>query len=158
MAFTPVAMSSKARVRSVESGSIWLATKTPSKSISVKRARHSQIARRWKGSSMGSASAYPAARRPAASARTRRAALWQVAALERDPGSLFAGIAPAGSHDGHSPLAELSPLETTPADYRLSVGWSQRWYTDIGVRRQRGFYDGASEHATFFVAGFSGRF
>jgi biofilm PGA synthesis protein PgaA len=44
------------------------------------------------------------------------------------------------------------------ADYRLSVGWQQRWYTDIGARRQRGFYDGTPEHATYFVAGFSGRF
>jgi error-prone DNA polymerase len=52
---------------------------------------------------------------PAAS--TRRAALWQVAAVERDPSSLLAGHAPAVSP---SPLAELTPLEATLADYRLS--------------------------------------
>jgi error-prone DNA polymerase len=56
------------------------------------------------------------------SARTRRSALWQVAALERDPGSLLARAAPRA---GPSPLAELSPLEETLADYResgLSLG------------------------------------
>jgi error-prone DNA polymerase len=55
---------------------------------------------------------------------SRRDALWQVAALERDPHSLFAGreiarpaerlAAPA------SPLAPLSEIEKTLADYRLS--------------------------------------
>ena len=50
-------------------------------------------------------------------ARTRRAALWQVAALERDPDSLFAGVAP---EPGASPLGEMSPLEETLADYRAS--------------------------------------
>src|SRR5690606_25694216 len=50
-------------------------------------------------------------------ARTRRAALWQVAGLERDPRSLFAGTPPAGAP---SPLAEMSPLEATLADYRTS--------------------------------------
>jgi len=50
-------------------------------------------------------------------ARERRAALWQVAGLERDPRSLFAGAPPA---DARSPLAELSPLEATLADYRAS--------------------------------------
>jgi error-prone DNA polymerase len=56
-------------------------------------------------------------------ARTRRSAVWQVAAVERDRGSLFAGVSPvaAGARLGPaSPLAELSPLETTLADYRLS--------------------------------------
>ncbi|MEZ4280048.1 MAG: error-prone DNA polymerase [Myxococcota bacterium] len=58
----------------------------------------------------------------------RRAALWQVAALERDPRSLFAGralarpaaggAAPDGAEE--SPLRPLSPLETTLADYRLA--------------------------------------
>jgi error-prone DNA polymerase len=51
-------------------------------------------------------------------ARTRRSALWQVAAVERDRSSLFTGIPPG--HSGDSPLPELSPLETTLADYRLS--------------------------------------
>jgi len=47
----------------------------------------------------------------------RRSALWQVGALERDPRSLFAGIPPPGA-DVPSPLDELTPLETTLADYR----------------------------------------
>ena len=56
----------------------------------------------------------------------RRAALWQVAALERDPTSLFAGIPPRGdartAEEGtpESPLREMTPFETTLADYRLS--------------------------------------
>ncbi len=50
-------------------------------------------------------------------APTRRSALWQVAALERDPGSLLAGAAPRA---GPSPLAEMTPLEETLADYRGS--------------------------------------
>jgi len=50
-------------------------------------------------------------------ARTRRSALWQVAALERDPRSLFAGCAP---DPGPSPLAELSACEETLVDYRAS--------------------------------------
>jgi len=44
------------------------------------------------------------------------------------------------------------------ADYRLSLTMGERWYTDFGVRRQRGFYDGTPEHATYFSASFSGRF
>ncbi len=51
------------------------------------------------------------------SARSRRAALWQVAALERDPGSLFAGLPPA---EAASPLPEMSAFEETLADYRHS--------------------------------------
>src|SRR5690606_27851424 len=50
-------------------------------------------------------------------ARGRRAALWQVAALERDPRSLFAGAPPP---DEPSPLPEMTPLEATLADYRAS--------------------------------------
>jgi error-prone DNA polymerase len=50
-------------------------------------------------------------------ARGRRGALWQVAALERDPRSLFAGVSPAASE---TPVPEMSPLEETLADYRLS--------------------------------------
>ncbi|MBY0400403.1 error-prone DNA polymerase, partial [Myxococcota bacterium] len=55
-----------------------------------------------------------------------RGALWQVAALERDPRSLFAGRAIArreGEVDPEierSPLRPLSPLEQTLADYRLA--------------------------------------
>ena len=49
--------------------------------------------------------------------RERREALWQVAALERDAGSLFAGTRPTPQP---SPLPELSPLESTLADYRLA--------------------------------------
>jgi error-prone DNA polymerase len=40
-----------------------------------------------------------------------------VAALERDPHSLFAGVAPP---EGRAPLPEMSPLEETLADYRLA--------------------------------------
>jgi error-prone DNA polymerase len=50
-------------------------------------------------------------------ARSRRAALWQVAALERNPESLFAGLAPA---EAASPLPEMSAFEATLADYRHS--------------------------------------
>jgi error-prone DNA polymerase len=50
-------------------------------------------------------------------ARSRRAALWQVAATVRDPASLFAGT-PAPS--GPSPLPEMSDLEETLADYQKS--------------------------------------
>jgi error-prone DNA polymerase len=67
---------------------------------------------------------------------SRRGALWQVAALERDPRSLFAGRArarsslrsPARAGDqaegraerDDSPLAPMSALEETLADYRLA--------------------------------------
>ena len=50
-------------------------------------------------------------------ASSRRAALWQVAALERDPRSLFAGASPPAAA---SPLPEMSALEETLADYRAS--------------------------------------
>jgi error-prone DNA polymerase len=79
-------------------------------------------------------------------ARTRRDALWQVAALERDPRSLFAGRAisrptrsfaasppepesdavhtsdasDASDASEASPLPALRPIEETLADYRLS--------------------------------------
>jgi len=52
-------------------------------------------------------------------ARSRRSALWQVAALERDPRSLFAGARPADA-DAPAPLAEMTPLEETLADYRVA--------------------------------------
>ena len=52
-----------------------------------------------------------------ARAAERRSALWQVAALERDPRSLFAGVPPPGAEEP-SPLDALTPLETTLADYR----------------------------------------
>jgi error-prone DNA polymerase len=48
---------------------------------------------------------------------SRRTALWQVAALERDHRSLFAGTPPPPAT---SPLPEMSPLEETLADYRAS--------------------------------------
>jgi error-prone DNA polymerase len=51
------------------------------------------------------------------SARGRRAALWQVAALERNPDSLFAGLPP---DETASPLPEMSPFEETLTDYRHS--------------------------------------
>ncbi|MED5261023.1 MAG: error-prone DNA polymerase, partial [Myxococcota bacterium] len=47
----------------------------------------------------------------------RREALWQVAALERDARSLFAGAEPP---DPASPLEEMTEPETTLADYRLA--------------------------------------
>jgi error-prone DNA polymerase len=57
---------------------------------------------------------------------TRRNALWQVAALERDPRSLFAGRAPSDAARAPeeeappSPLPEMTAFEATLADYRLS--------------------------------------
>jgi error-prone DNA polymerase len=50
-------------------------------------------------------------------ARTRRSALWQVAATWRDRGPLFAGVAPEGDA---SPLPEMSASEETLADYRVA--------------------------------------
>ncbi len=50
-------------------------------------------------------------------AGARRSALWQVAALDREPDSLLAGLPAAGAA---SPLAEMSSLETTLADYRTA--------------------------------------
>ena len=51
-------------------------------------------------------------------ATSRRNALWQVAALERDPRSLFAGAPPSGGDD--APLPPMSALDETLADYRAS--------------------------------------
>jgi error-prone DNA polymerase len=53
---------------------------------------------------------------------TRRSALWQVAALERNPRSLFAGhaIARSTSTSSQSPLPPMTEIEETLADYRLS--------------------------------------
>ncbi|MGE4608000.1 MAG: OB-fold nucleic acid binding domain-containing protein, partial [Myxococcota bacterium] len=56
-------------------------------------------------------------------AATRRSALWQVAALDRDRGSLFAGHPPVAadpSASGSSPLPEMTPIGATLADYRNS--------------------------------------
>jgi len=67
---------------------------------------------------------------------TRRSALWQVAAVERDRASLFAGVAPAA---GPSPLAEMTPLETTLADYRasgLTTGPQVMTHLRAGLRRR----------------------
>ena len=50
---------------------------------------------------------------------SRRQALWQVAALERDANSLFAGVPPPDDA-GVSPLPEMSALEETLSDYRRS--------------------------------------
>jgi len=44
----------------------------------------------------------------------RRDALWQVAAVERDPNSLLAGAEPA---PGAAPLPAMTPIEETAADY-----------------------------------------
>ncbi len=46
--------------------------------------------------------------------KTRREALWQAAALERDPESLFAGVDPPSSR---SSLPPMTPMEETRADY-----------------------------------------
>jgi error-prone DNA polymerase len=54
---------------------------------------------------------------PNATPHGRRSALWQVAAIERDPNSLFADVSPA---DDPSPLIEMNDFETTLADYRHS--------------------------------------
>nr|MDJ0868726.1 error-prone DNA polymerase [Myxococcota bacterium] len=50
-------------------------------------------------------------------ASSRREALWQVSALDRDPRSLFAGAPPPPAP---SPLPEMGPIEETLADYRSS--------------------------------------
>ena len=44
----------------------------------------------------------------------RREALWQAAAVERDPSSLLAGAEPS---PGRAPLREMTPVEETRADY-----------------------------------------
>jgi error-prone DNA polymerase len=60
---------------------------------------------------------------------TRREALWQAAAVERDPTSLLAGVEPSSDHDhgksgskhgSHSGLPAITPLEDTMADYAAS--------------------------------------
>ncbi|HVA80816.1 MAG TPA: error-prone DNA polymerase, partial [Candidatus Binataceae bacterium] len=50
----------------------------------------------------------------AAFGMTRRDAMWNAAAVERDPKSLLAG---AGPHSAPAPLPKMSPLEETSADY-----------------------------------------
>ncbi|MBM4385030.1 MAG: error-prone DNA polymerase [Deltaproteobacteria bacterium] len=52
-------------------------------------------------------------------ASERRAALWQVTALERERTSLFGGVSPPDA-EREVPLEALSPLETTLADYRTT--------------------------------------
>jgi hypothetical protein len=42
-------------------------------------------------------------------------------------------------------------------EYGISLSIGHRWYSNLGIRRQRAHYDGAPEHATFFVAGIEGR-
>jgi error-prone DNA polymerase len=49
----------------------------------------------------------------------RRDAIWQVAALERDPTSLFSGK-PTPASSEPSPLPKMTPLQDTLADYRLA--------------------------------------
>ena len=76
-------------------------------------AQRAELARNdlWKLAELGALASIDSA------ARTRRNALWQVAAIERDPRSLFASAPPPPSD---SPLPEMSPLEETLADYRAS--------------------------------------
>ncbi len=67
---------------------------------------------------------------------SRRSALWQVAAVERDRRSLFAGVAAPASA---SPLPEMTPLETTLADYRasgLTTGPQVMTHLRDGLRRR----------------------
>ncbi len=45
---------------------------------------------------------------------TRRDAMWNAAAVERDPASLLAGVKP---RPGAAPLASMSPIDETLADY-----------------------------------------
>src|SRR5260370_3875827 len=45
---------------------------------------------------------------------TRRDAMWNAAAVERDPDSLLAGVKP---RPGAAPLATMSPMDETLADY-----------------------------------------
>ena len=54
--------------------------------------------------------------------------------------------------------ASYSPGTLWAAEYRISLSARQRWYTNLGIRRQRAHYDGNAEHATYFVAGLEGRF
>jgi error-prone DNA polymerase len=50
----------------------------------------------------------------AAFGQIRRAALWNAAAVERDPKSLFAGVKPRSAP---APLPAMLPIEETCADY-----------------------------------------
>jgi error-prone DNA polymerase len=52
----------------------------------------------------------------------RRAALWQVAALERDRSSFFSGRSSSAERqpDQASPLTQMTPFEETLTDYRLA--------------------------------------
>jgi error-prone DNA polymerase len=80
-------------------------------------------------------------------AASRRSALWQVAAVERDPRSLFAGTPPPAAL---SPLAEMTPLEETLADYRAS-GMSTGPHVMTHLRpalRARGLLSAAELRAT----------
>lgn len=54
--------------------------------------------------------------------------------------------------------ASYSPGALWAAEYRISLSVGQRWYTNLGIRRQRAHYDGNAEHATFVVAGLEGHF
>jgi error-prone DNA polymerase len=69
-------------------------------------------------------------------AKQRRTALWQVAALERDPRSLFAGAPPPKTS---SPLGEMTPFEETLADYRvagITTGDHVMAHLRAGLRRR----------------------
>ena len=62
----------------------------------------------------------------------RRDAMWNAAAVERDPASLLAGVKP---RDGEVPLATMSPIDETLADYAatgLTTGPSS---DDVSARR-----------------------
>jgi len=70
--------------------------------------------------------------------RGRRAALWQVSALERDPTSLFAGVPPEDAV-ADSPLPEMDAVDATLADYRLAgltTGPQVMAHLRAGLRRR----------------------
>jgi error-prone DNA polymerase len=83
----------------------------------------------------------------------RRSALWQVAALERNPRSLFAGRAIARSTSPESPESPLPPMteiEETLADYRLS-GLTTGVHVMAHLREsldRRGVFTAAQLHET----------
>ena len=52
----------------------------------------------------------------------------------------------------------FSAGNTWSLDYLLSAGFTPRWHGYVGFSRSSHPYDGVQEYATFFLAGFGGRF
>jgi error-prone DNA polymerase len=68
---------------------------------------------------------------------TRRDAMWNAAAVERDPASLLAGVKP---RPGTAPLASMSPMDETLADYAatgLTAGPHLMTYLREKLRAQK---------------------